>query len=415
MKVNIRRANSLSWFVLGSVLVGLVFVLLSSTTTSFADDGSGGNSISEAQSADGNFITIYDSGEKLTLKSTAGTVAEVLERAEISLEKNDIVEPGLDEPIASRNFNINIYRAKPALVEDGARKIYITTALSDPRSIAAAAGVDLAAEDLVEIEGSKDFLEAGMSVSYRVIRAKTIYLSFYGEEKVIKTQSQSIQEFLDSQKIEISGQDWVSVDTQEKITDGMRLEIHRQGKQTISIEEEIDFTEKITYDYSKNAGYRVVTKEGQKGRKTVSYEIEMQDGKEISRVAISEIVTAEAVAQEVTVGAHPIAVSPLTASMGRNRYTTASGILREETYYDLDMSIVMRNCGGGGYYTVREDGVKVDKDGYVIIAAQLDRYPRCTIVETSLGLGKVYDTGGFALVNPEQFDIATDWTKRDGI
>ena len=57
----------------------------------------------------------------------------------------------------------------------------------------------------------------------------------------------------------------------------------------------------------------------------------------------------------------------------------------------------------------------MDKDGYVIVAAQLDRYPRCTIVETSLGLGKVYDTGGFALVNPEQFDLATDWTKRDGI
>ena len=78
------------------------------------------------------------------------------------------------------------------------------------------------------------------------------------------------------------------------------------------------------------------------------------------------------------------------------------------------MSGVMGFCGKSGY-TVREDGAKVDDEGYVIVAANLDRYPRCSVVETSLGLGKVYDTGTFAATNPEQFDLATDWTRRDGI
>ena len=49
------------------------------------------------------------------------------------------------------------------------------------------------------------------------------------------------------------------------------------------------------------------------------------------------------------------------------------------------------------------------------MAANLSRYPRCSVVETSLGLGKVYDTGSFAAGNPEQFDIATDWTNHDGV
>ena len=60
------------------------------------------------------------------------------------------------------------------------------------------------------------------------------------------------------------------------------------------------------------------------------------------------------------------------------------------------------------------DGVKIDQDGYVMVAADLSRYPRCSIVETSLGAGKVYDTGSFVASNPEQFDIATDWTNRNG-
>ena len=103
--------------------------------------------------------------------------------------------------------------------------------------------------------------------------------------------------------------------------------------------------------------------------------------------------------------------------MGRNYYTTANlageTVERQETYYDLPMSGVMSFCGKSSY-SVRDDGAKVDEDGYVLVAANLSRYPRCSIVQTSLGAGKVYDTGGFAASNPEQFDLATDWSNHDG-
>ena len=114
-------------------------------------------------------------------------------------------------------------------------------------------------------------------------------------------------------------------------------------------------------------------------------------------------------------------VSPLTARRGVNQYwTTVNGVpvYRKETYYDLPMGGVMgiaaRVCGAAAYYTVRADGVKVDAEGYVLVAADLNRYPRCSVVETSLGLGRVYDTGSFTLSNPEQFDLATDWTNWNG-
>jgi hypothetical protein len=79
------------------------------------------------------------------------------------------------------------------------------------------------------------------------------------------------------------------------------------------------------------------------------------------------------------------------------------------------MNVVMGACGQGGYYTVRPgDGAKVDRDGSVIIAANYGNYPRCSVVETSMGPGKVYDTGGFAARHPHGFDLATDWTNYDG-
>ncbi len=60
------------------------------------------------------------------------------------------------------------------------------------------------------------------------------------------------------------------------------------------------------------------------------------------------------------------------------------------------MNIVIKACGSGGTYTVRADGAKVDKDGYIWWRPIRSNYPRCSVVETSMGPGKVYDTGGFA-------------------
>lgn len=59
-------------------------------------------------------------------------------------------------------------------------------------------------------------------------------------------------------------------------------------------------------------------------------------------------------------------------------------------------------------YWVRDDGVKM-LGQYVIVAANYEIRPRGTIIESSLGLAIVCDTGGFAKRNPTQLDIAVTW------
>lgn len=105
----------------------------------------------------------------------------------------------------------------------------------------------------------------------------------------------------------------------------------------------------------------------------------------------------------------------LTKAKGAQVFIDSSGVAHRETYYDLPMNIVIGTCGAGGTYMIRSDGAKIDQDGYVLVAAGFSAYPRCTIVETSLGPGKVYDTGGFALRHPYGFDLATDWTNYNGL
>ena len=190
----------------------------------------------------------------------------------------------------------------------------------------------------------------------------------------------------------------------------------------MTVETEIPFTEREVKDYNLAPGQREVRQLGEMGRKVSNYEVLYVDGEEVSRELISEAILREPVEKIVAVGAEKIAPQTLTASRGAIIYTVTkadgSVVDRKETYYDLDMSRVMANaartCGVQGTYRVREDGVKVDADGYVLVAANLSKYPRCSVVQTSVGPGKVYDTGGFASYNPEQFDIATDWTNNNG-
>ena len=98
--------------------------------------------------------------------------------------------------------------------------------------------------------------------------------------------------------------------------------------------------------------------------------------------------------------------SVLTAMAGVNEGPTG-----RETYYNMEMSGVvdiMRGMGNGDDYWVRDDGVKMLGD-YVMVAANLDKYPRGSVVDSSLGKAIVCDTGGFAAYNEDQLDIATAW------
>lgn len=90
---------------------------------------------------------------------------------------------------------------------------------------------------------------------------------------------------------------------------------------------------------------------------------------------------------------------------------TIQGPSGKETYYNLNMAgvvSIMRRMGYDYEYWVRDDGVKMFGN-YVMVAANLNIRPRGSLIQTSVGMGMVCDTGTFAKRNPTQIDIATAW------
>ena len=328
-------------------------------TASFAEETD--EEIEYVLSSDEHFVTVYDNGKKTTVKTNATTVAEVLERINITLDKSDSVSPNLETAIDADRYFINIYRSRPVVIIDGTTQRLANVTSYNPKTAVRSAGFEVYDDDEIEIATITNFLETGISNAYK---------------------------------------------------------IKRGNGTTITIEEDIEYETETIRDYNVPVGSEEVRQLGELGKVKKVYKIKSINGEEKGRELVSTEVIREPVTRIVAIGTAIKDATPLTASMGRNHYTAKNMdgdyVEREETYYDLPMSGVMGFCGKSSY-SVREDGAKVDDDGYVIVAADLSRYPRCSVVETSLGLGKVYDTGSFVATRPENFDLATDWTNRDGI
>lgn len=82
----------------------------------------------------------------------------------------------------------------------------------------------------------------------------------------------------------------------------MKVEIWRNGKQTITEEQPVLFDTQKIQDASQPAGYRQVKTPGVNGKKMVTFEVEMRNGQEIGRREIQSVQTLAPIAQVEVVG-----------------------------------------------------------------------------------------------------------------
>jgi len=361
-----------------------------------------------------HLMTVYDRGLEKVFLSDADTIGEALKQENIELDPHDAVEPGVDQELIASDYWVNIYRARPVVVIDGSVRLKTTTPYQTADRIARDVGINLYAEDGAVLHRSDDYTGEGAGLELTIERSVPLQLDLYGKVTDIRTLGKTVGEMLEEKNIILGERGRVSVDTTTPISAGMLVRVWREGRQTITFEEPLSYETEQIFDADRMVGYRAISTTGKNGVQAISYEIEIKDGVEVSRTEIARIITKQPVKQIEVIG---IKTNPnaLTKAKGAQQFTDSKGVTHRETYYDLDMRRVMQSCGQGGYYTVRIDGVKIDRDGYVLIAANYGRYPKCSIVETSVGPGKVYDTGGFAERYPDGFDIATDWTNYNGL
>lgn len=256
-----------------------------------------------AASDKGRLITVYDRGLEQVFLSEAENVEEALVEAGFELDSRDAVEPAREEALVATDYKINIYRARPVTVVDGAMRQKVMTPFQTPERIAADAGVELYPEDIVEIGQSDDLLNDGAGLQLTVDRAVEFTFDLYGKKTKVRTQAGTVGEMLKEKDITLGANDKVFPATSAKITADTKVRVWREGVQTITVDEDIDFEVEKIQDADREIGYREVKTPGVKGERTVTYEVKIENGKEVSRKEIASITIKPAVKQVEIVGA----------------------------------------------------------------------------------------------------------------
>ena len=285
----------------------------------------------EDEQSTGRLITIHDRGSETVMLSDAETVAGVLETAGVEIDARDAVEPALTEKLVANEYSINIYRARPVTIIDGVLRQKIITPYQTGEQIAKDGGVNLFTEDDTILTRSNDILNDGAGLRLVVDRATPLTLDLFGTKTAIRTQAETVEEMLSDKDITLEANDRVSVSQSTPIVEAMTVKIWREGKQTVTAEEKVDFPVEIIQDADRPIGYSAVQTKGVQGLRTVTYEVDIKNGQEVARKEIAALVTKKPVKQVEIVGIK-INLS-VNYSADRAEIMTAAGVAQSDQDY----------------------------------------------------------------------------------
>lgn len=303
------------------LVLGLTSVAIVTSQDVWAD--------SEVPGSGERIVVIHDGGSKKGILTKAITVRQAIEDAEIALDGNDLVEPRLDAELVASSYDINIYRARPITVVDGSVRKKIMSAYRTPRQIAEHADIQLRNEDLTEMK-----LAVGVNAGIELIitRAKPVNLVLYGKKIVAYTQASTVAELLEEKEVTLGKDDTLSVSPETPVSPGIKVEIWREGKQTITEEEAVDFPIEQIQDADREVGFKEIRTPGVPGKKSVTYEVEMKNGKEVSRKEIQSIAILQPKKQVEVVGVKT-RIMPYTGGGNMTEWLTEAGIAKSDWGY----------------------------------------------------------------------------------
>lgn len=274
------------------LLIGCVLVMTLRNT----------NVIARNRLDDLNIVILHTDKATHILPTRENTVAGLLENVGIELKDGDVVEPSLDTPIEEDDFRINVYRAAPVTIQDDDKRIVTMSAAQTSRSIADHAGITVYPEDEISTEPSRDFLRDGIASKVTIKRSTPVVLNLYGASLPLRTQAATVGELLAEKNIQLEEGDEVRPSADTPIQDGVQIFVTRFGVQMVTVEESIPMPVETVNDNTLSYGTIAVRQNGAEGKRSVTYQLELENGVEIGRTIIQEVVVQEPVPQIVARG-----------------------------------------------------------------------------------------------------------------
>jgi uncharacterized protein YabE (DUF348 family) len=252
-----------------------------------------------------NVVLISHDRQQQIVSSKEPNVGALLKKLNLTLNPGDVVEPSLTTLIQQDDFRINIYRAVPVAIIDGEQKQFAFSAATTSRSVARQAGLNVYPEDNIETRPVTNFVANG-GIGHEVIvdRATPVNVNLYGAPVVMRTHATTVRELLTEKKVKLLQQDVVSPNIDAPLTPNAQIAVVRNGLSTAMVQEAIPMPIQLIPDNSLSYGVSAVRQQGAPGKRAVTYEINTQNGKEVSRKAIQTVIVQAPVTQMTVQGAN---------------------------------------------------------------------------------------------------------------
>lgn len=274
--------------VLGTVTAVMAFIFLRSDTTTSP-----------------NVVVISDDRQQQIVSSNESTVGALLKKLKLDLHEGDVVEPALATRIQQDDFRINIYRAVPVEVIDGGSKVFARSAQTTSRNVAQQAGLEVFPEDRLEKKPITDFLATGgISEVVTIDRALPVNVNLYGAQVVMRSHAETVRALLEERKVKLGPKDEVRPALDTPLATAGQVSVVRNGLTTLTVQEDIPVPKQIIADNTLSYGVSAVRQKGAPGKRAVTYEVNTQNGAEVSRTAIQTVIIQQPVTEIVVQGSN---------------------------------------------------------------------------------------------------------------
>ncbi|MBP2072176.1 MULTISPECIES: G5 domain-containing protein [Thermoanaerobacterium] len=215
---------------------------------------------------------------------------------------------------------------KQVTITDNGKTIVATTFKSTVKDLLAEKNIKFRKEDVIT-PSLDSKLKEGMKVNIK--RAYPVVIHVDGKDITIYTVKPTLKDVLAQGKITLSPIDRISTPINSKTYSGMNVTITRVDEKIVTQDEDIAYEVQTVKNDDMARGQTKVVQEGQNGKREKTIKITYEDGKEISRQVLKDVVVQNPITEIVQVGT----LGLLTTSRGET-YRYREMKIMDATGYD---------------------------------------------------------------------------------
>lgn len=186
-------------------------------------------------------------------------------------------------------------------------------------------------------------VENGDKISIK--KAVDVVVKVDGRQLKIKSAEDNVGDMLKAEKIQVGDDDKISPLKDAELAKNLNVTIVRVDSVLVNQYADIDFQVVTKQDDNMEKGVQKVVTEGKKGQKEFSFKVIYEDGKEVSRKLISELITQNPIDRIISVGTLGVINDPSRG--GKIYYTSSVGV--RATAYSSDFNSTGKNPGDYGF------------------------------------------------------------------